>query len=44
MYTRDLPVLLDWRTLLGRSLEQTCGFSSATLDEIYPGRPAMNQV
>ncbi len=37
---RDLPVLLDWRTLLGESMRVSFGFSENALNAIFPGRPA----
>lgn len=36
---RDLPVHVDWRRLIGRSLYETQGFNQATLQKILPGMP-----
>jgi uncharacterized protein (DUF1501 family) len=36
---RDLPVLVDWRTLLAISMQQSCALGNAVLDEVFPGRP-----
>ena len=36
---RDLPVLVDWRTLLGESMRVSFGFSENALNAIFPGRP-----
>jgi uncharacterized protein (DUF1501 family) len=36
---RDLPVLIDWRSLLSESMRVTYGLSDSALDEIFPGRP-----
>jgi len=36
---RDLPVLADWRSLLGGCLKETCGMTEPALDNIFPGRP-----
>jgi len=37
--SRDLPVLVDWRDLIGQSLASLFGISSAQLDGVFPGRP-----
>jgi uncharacterized protein (DUF1501 family) len=36
---RDLPVLADWRSLLGAVAADTFGFGPSQLDRIFPGRP-----
>ncbi len=36
---RDLPVRVDWRTLIGRALRDTQGFDTATLQAVLPGMP-----
>ena len=36
---RDLPVLADWRALLGACMRDTFGLSDAGLDIVFPGRP-----
>lgn len=38
---RDLPVRLDWRSVLGSLLQESQGFSSATLAEVLPGMPGL---
>jgi len=38
---RDLPVRLDWRSVLGRLLQESLGFPSATLTEVLPGMPGL---
>ncbi len=40
--TRDLPVLVDWRTLLAASMRDTFSFTEGALDTIFPGRPRAN--
>lgn len=37
---RDLPVLADWRVLLGACMADTYGLGHAALGTIFPGRPA----
>jgi uncharacterized protein (DUF1501 family) len=37
---RDLPVLADWRSLLGTCLRQTHGFTASELARIFPGLPS----
>jgi uncharacterized protein (DUF1501 family) len=39
---RDLPVSVDWRSLIGRSLRDTQGFDLATLQKILPGLPGLS--
>ncbi len=39
---RDLPVSVDWRSLIGRSLRDTQGFDLATLQKIMPGLPGLS--
>lgn len=39
--SRDLPVTVDWRSLLGRSLKETQGFDMATLQRVLPGIPGL---
>lgn len=36
---RDLPVLADWRALLGACMRDACGLSEAQLDAVFPGLP-----
>ena len=38
---RDLPVRVDWRSLIGRVLQDTQGFPLATLQRILPGLPGL---
>lgn len=38
---RDLPVTVDWRSLLGRVLKETQGFDTATLQKVLPGIPGL---
>lgn len=38
---RDLPVIVDWRTLLGQVLSETQGFNRASLQRILPGMPGL---
>lgn len=38
---RDLPVTVDWRSLLGRTLKETQGFDTATLQKVLPGMPGL---
>lgn len=38
---RDLPVRLDWRSVLGRLLQESQGFSAATLAGVLPGMPGL---
>jgi uncharacterized protein (DUF1501 family) len=38
---RDLPVLVDWRDLIGESMHTVFGFGAARLDRIFPGRPGV---
>jgi len=38
---RDLPVTVDWRSLLGRALKETQGFDMATLQRVLPGMPGL---
>jgi uncharacterized protein (DUF1501 family) len=38
---RDLPVTVDWRSLLGRALKETQGFDTATLHKVLPGIPGL---
>jgi len=33
----DLPVTIDWRSLLGRTLKETQGFDMTTLQKVLPG-------
>ncbi|MFZ1909330.1 MAG: DUF1501 domain-containing protein, partial [Burkholderiales bacterium] len=37
--SRDLPVHVDWRDLLGSAMVETCGFGAPALDRVFPGRP-----
>lgn len=39
---RDLPVTVDWRSLLGRALKETQGFDMATLQRVLPGMPGLS--
>ena len=36
---RDLPVLADWRALIGACMRDSYGLSEGALDRIFPGRP-----
>lgn len=36
---RDLPVLLDWRSLLAETARASFGLSERALDSAFPGRP-----
>jgi uncharacterized protein (DUF1501 family) len=36
---RDLPVLADWRQLLGETVISTFGIRDRTVQDIFPGRP-----
>lgn len=38
---RDLPVIVDWRKLLGKVLSETQGFNQASLERILPGMPKL---
>lgn len=38
---RDLPVTVDWRSLVGRTLKETQGFDTATLQRVLPGIPGL---
>jgi uncharacterized protein (DUF1501 family) len=38
---RDLPVTVDWRSLIGRALRDTQSFDNATLEKILPGMPRL---
>lgn len=38
---RDLPVSVDWRSLLGKALKETQGFDMATLQRVLPGIPGL---
>lgn len=37
---RDLPVTLDWRSLLAAVSQAVFGLSARALDQAFPGRPA----
>jgi uncharacterized protein (DUF1501 family) len=37
---RDLPVTLDWRSLLAAVSQAVFGLSARALDQVFPGRPA----
>lgn len=39
---RDLPVLMDWRTLLAACMRDACGIADSALSTIFPGRPKQN--
>lgn len=36
---RDLPVLVDWRSVLAACMGDALGLNSTALDRIFPGRP-----
>lgn len=36
---RDLPVLIDWRDLLGELMKSRLGFDRTQLNRVFPGRP-----
>ena len=36
---RDLPVRLDWRSLIGKALMETQGFNLRTAQNVLPGMP-----
>lgn len=36
---RDLPVLVDWRSVLAACMDDAFGMNAAALDLIFPGRP-----
>lgn len=38
---RDLPMTVDWRSLIGRALKETQGFDMATLQRVLPGIPGL---
>lgn len=38
---RDLPVTVDWRSLLGRTLKDTQGFDTVSLQKVLPGIPGL---
>lgn len=37
--SRDLPVLVDWRDLLGGLMQTQIGLPASQLDRVFPGRP-----
>ena len=38
---RDLPVHVDWRSILSSSMRDAFGWNNQTLDKVFPGRPRM---
>lgn len=36
---RDLPVLVDWRSVLAACMEEAFAWNGAVLDTVFPGRP-----